>query len=62
MKIFRFFKKVFLIGLTFLSDFTNANYLNAISLSCISINNQECKTRPQVINANGAECAFFHLV
>ena len=54
MKIFRFVKKVFFIGLTILSDFTNAN-----SLSCISMNNQECKTRPQVVNVNGDEPEFF---
>ena len=47
MKIFTFVKKVFFIGLTILSNFTNAN-----SLSCISMNNQECKTRAQVINVN----------
>ena len=45
---------MFLVGLTILSSFTNAN-----SLSCISINNQECKTRPQVINVNGDEPVFF---
>ena len=54
MKIFRFVKKVFFVGLTILSSFTNAN-----SLSCISMNNQECKTRPQVINVNGDEPVFF---
>ena len=43
MKIFRFVKKVFLLGLTILSNFTNA-------LRCISIKNQQCKTRPQVID------------
>ena len=59
MKIFRFVKKVFFIGLTILSDFTNASSLNAISLSCISIKNQECKTRPQVVNVNGDEPVFF---
>ena len=47
-------KKLFFVGLTILSSFTNAN-----SLSCISINNQECKTRPQVINVNGDEPVFF---
>ena len=26
------------------------------------MNNQECKTRPQVFNVNGAEPLFFHLV
>ena len=54
MKIFRFIRKVFFIGLTILSAFTNAN-----SLSCISMINQECKTRPQVVNVNGDEPVFF---
>ena len=54
MKIFGFVKKGFFIGLRTLSDFANAN-----SLSCISKNNQECKTRPQVINVNGDEPMFF---
>ena len=55
MKIFKFVKKIFFIGLTILSDFTNANS----SLSCISMNNQECKARPQVIDVNGDEPVFF---
>ena len=59
MKIFGFVKKAFFVGLTILSSFTNANYLNAIPLSCISMNNQECKTRPQVVNVNGDEPVFF---
>ena len=54
MKIFRFNKKLFFIGLPISSDFTNTN-----SLSCISINNQEYKTRPQVINVNKDEPVFF---
>ena len=62
MNIFRFFKKVFSIVLTILSNFTNASSFNAISLSCISMNNQECKTRPEVTNVNGDEPVFFHLV
>ena len=45
---------MFFIGLTILSGFTNTN-----SLSCISMNNQECKTKPQVINVNGDEPVFF---
>ena len=47
MKIFGFVKKVFFIRLTILSIFRNA-----IPLSCISMKNHECKTRPQVINVN----------
>ena len=62
MKIFRFVKKVFFIGLTILSNFASINSLNAIPLSCISISNQECKTRPQVVNVNGDKPVFFHLV
>ena len=45
---------MFFIGLTILSGFTNAN-----SLSCISMNNQECKTRPQIVNVNRDEPVFF---
>ena len=59
MKIFRFVKKLFFVGLTILSGFTDANSLNSISLSCISMSNQECKTRPLVINVNRDEPVFF---
>ena len=48
--MFQFIKKRFL-GLTFL---TSVNLLN-----CISINIQECKTRPQVVNVNRDEPVFF---
>ena len=41
-------KKCFFVGLTILSSFTNA-----IPLNYISVENQECKTRPQVnVNTN----------
>ena len=62
MKIFRFVKKVFFVGLTVLSDFTNANSLNAIPLSCISMKNQECKTRPQVVNVHSNNPRFYPLI
>ena len=52
--MFGFVKKVFFTGLTILSSFTSVNLL-----SCISMNNQECKARPQVINVNGGEPVFF---
>ena len=47
---------MFFVGLAILSGFANAN-----SLSCISMSNQECKTRPQVINVNGDEPVFFSI-
>ena len=55
MKIFRFVKKVFLLGLTILSNFTN-------KLNCISMKNQECKTRPQVININSNNPIFYPFI
>ena len=54
MKIFRFVKKVFFIGLTILSDFTNVS-----SLSCISMNNQPCKARPEIINIISNNSIFY---
>ena len=56
MKIFRFVKKVFFVGLTILSSFTNA-----IPLSCISMKNQECKTRPQNVNVDSNNPIFYPL-
>ena len=54
MKIFRFVKKVFFIGLTILSNFASVN-----SLSCISINYQPCKSRPEIINNNNNNPVFY---
>ena len=54
MKIFGFVKKLFFVVLTVLSGFTKAN-----SLSFISMNNEECKARPQVVNVNGDEPVIF---
>ena len=59
MKIFGFVKKLFFLGLTILSGFASANSLNKVPLSCISMKNQECKTRPQVVNVNRDEPVFF---
>ena len=59
MRIFRFVKKVFFIGLTILSNFTNVIPLSATPLNCISMKNQECKTRPQVVNVNSNNPIFY---
>ena len=52
--MFGFVKKVFFVGLTILSSFPSVN-----SLSCILMNNQECKVRPQIVNFNIDEPVFF---
>ena len=57
--MFQFIKKAFFIGLTISSDFTNASSLNAISLSCISVIDQECKARPQIVNVNSNNPIFY---
>ena len=54
MKIFRFVKKVFFIGLTILSNLVSTN-----SLSCISMNNQPCKARPEIINVSSNNPIFY---
>ena len=41
-------------GLVFLSTLTSVNMLN-----CISMSNQECKVRPQIVNVNGDDPVFF---
>ena len=33
--------------------------MNAIPLNCISMKNQECKTRPQVVNVNSSNLIFY---
>ena len=49
-----FIKRSFFTGLTFLSNLTSVN-----SLSCISMNNQECNVRPQIVNVNRDDPVFF---
>ena len=56
MKIFRFVKKVFSIGLTIVSNLVSTN-----SLSCTnSMNNQPCKARPEIINILVIILYFIH--
>ena len=35
------------------------NPLSATPLSCISMNNQECKVRPEIINVNSDKPVFY---
>ena len=50
----KFIKKVFFLGLTILSNFINVTRLN-----CISMKNQECEVRPEIINVNRNEPIFY---
>ena len=51
MQVFRIIKKVFFLGLTILSNLTNA-------LDCISMRNSECKVRPEIISINSNNAMF----
>ena len=53
--MFRFIKKVFFTAITYFSY----NVLNVNSLKCVSMNNQECKIRPEIININTNEPLFY---
>ena len=52
-----FIKKRFFTGLVFLSTLTSVNML-----SCISMNNQKCIVRPQIVNVNDDDPVFFLIV
>ena len=54
--MFVFIKKTFYIGSLFLS-----RLISKTSLNCISLKNQECKIRPEIINVNSNEPVFYPL-
>ena len=69
--MFGFIKKAFFAGLTIFSvvnplnaiplraALLNTTQLSATSLKCASMNNQECKVRPEIVNVNFDEPVFF---
>ena len=52
--MFRFIKKCFFIGSLF-----SSNLVSTTSLSCISMSNQACKARPEIININSNNPVFY---
>ena len=52
--MFRFIKKCFFIGSLFLSNLVSTN-----SLSCISMNSQACKARPENVNVKSNNPVFY---
>ena len=51
----RYIRKWFFTAITFFSS----NLLNVNSLECVSMNNQECKIRAEIINLNTNEPLFY---
>ena len=52
--MFVFIKKVYYIRSLFLSSLVGAT-----TLSCISMNSQACKVRPEIVNVNSNDPAFY---
>ena len=58
--MFEFIKKVFVVTIYFLNcNALNVIPLNKIPLKCVSMNNQECRIRPEIINVNTKEPVFY---
>ena len=53
--MFEFIKKYLLIAMSLFG----CNLSSVILLKSISMNNQECKVRPEIVNVNGHESVFF---
>ena len=53
--MFEFIKKCFFTTMTFFGY----NVLNVNSLECVSMNNQECKIRSEIINVSTNESMFY---
>ena len=53
MKIFSFVQKVFVLGLTVLSSSITG------ALNCVSMNNQECKVRPEIVDVSSNNLIFY---
>ena len=52
--MFKFIKQIFASTLMFFSSLSSVN-----PSECISVNNQECKVRPEIVNFNSNEPLFY---
>ena len=52
--MFRFIKQIIVSALMYFANLSNVN-----SVECISMKNQECKVRPEIININSNNPMFY---
>ena len=52
--MFKFIKKIFVLTLMFFGSLSSIN-----PLECVSMNNQKCKVRPEIVNVNSNEPLFY---
>ena len=59
--MFGFIKKAFFTGLTILSSINplNLTQVSATHLKFVSMNNQECKLKSEIVNVNSDEPVFY---
>ena len=55
--MFKFIKKILISTITFFASLSSVN-----SLECVSMTNQECKVRPEIVNVNSKEPVFFPFI
>ena len=54
IKMFEFIKQIFISTMIFFGNLSNVN-----PLECISIKNQECKVRPEIVDINSNNPIFY---
>ena len=52
--MFKFIKQIFISTMMFFGSLSSVN-----PLECVSMNNQECKVRPEIVNINSKEPIFY---
>ena len=52
--MFKFIKQIFVLTMMFFSSLSSVNLLE-----CVSMNNQECKVRTEIVNVNSSNPVFF---
>ena len=58
--MFGFVKQIFVSVMMFFGcNVSNVNLLNTVQMKCVSVSNQECKVRPEIININSNEPTFY---
>ena len=53
----KFIKEIFVSTIILFGSLSSVN-----PLKCVSMNNQKCKVRPEIVNANSKEPVYFLLV
>ena len=53
--MFRFVKRILVSAMMFF----NCDLSNVTPLECVSMNNQECRVRPEIVNFNSNEPVFY---